>query len=162
MSANEAHDAPSAAGGPSTWTLAERINHLFDTIRRPDGSRHSNEEVAAAMRNDQSRAGAKGLPQISAQYLWLLRRGDRDNPTKRHLEALARFFDVSPAYFFDDEQSQAIASELALLKALREAGVQRLAARLTGLSPRTIDAITQIVESARAVEGLPGPEPSAE
>ncbi|MFI6250697.1 hypothetical protein [Streptomyces sp. NPDC051016] len=39
----------------------------------------------------------------------------RDNPTKRHLEALAQYFDVPVAYFFDDDQGAAIARELELL-----------------------------------------------
>ena len=131
------------------WTLAEKINHLFATVRRPDGTRYSNEEVAAAL----------GGSAISGSYLWLLRKGDRDNPTIKHLEALASFFDVSPAYFFDDARSRAIASELALLRALRDANVERIATRLSGLSPRAIDAITKVIESVRAAEGL-APEPS--
>ena len=131
----------------ATWTLAQKINHLFDTIRRPDGTRFSNEEVAAAI--------GKGEPsKISGSYLWLLRKGDRDNPTIKHLEAIASFFDVSPAYFFDDAKSRAIASELALLRAIKDAGVQRIATRLHGLSPRSVEAIAQVIESIRAAEGL--------
>jgi transcriptional regulator with XRE-family HTH domain len=133
--------------GPPSWTLAQKINHLFDTIRRPDGTRYSNDEVAAAM--------GRGEPgRISGSYLWLLRRGDRDNPTIKHLEALATFFDVSPAYFFDDAKSRAIASELALLRAMKDSDVRRIAARLQGLSPRGMNAIANIIESVRAAEGL--------
>jgi transcriptional regulator with XRE-family HTH domain len=40
---------------------------------------------------------------FSSAYLWQLRTGAKDNPTIRHIEALARFFEVSPAHFFDDE-----------------------------------------------------------
>jgi transcriptional regulator with XRE-family HTH domain len=141
-------------GDDVPWSLAQKINHLFDTIRRPDGSRHSNEEVAAAL------STADG-GRISGSYLWLLRRGDRDNPTIKHLEALASFFDVSPAYFFDDAKSRAIASELALLRALKDANVERIALRLNGLSPRGIEAITKVIESVRAAEGL-APEPPEE
>ena len=137
------------------WTLAQKINHLFDIIRRPDGTRYSNEEVAAALA--QNAEGSK----ISGSYLWLLRRGDRDNPTIKHLEALASFFDVSPAYFFDDARSRAIAGELAVLRAIQDGNIERIAARLNGLSPRGIEAITKVIESVRAAEGLV-PEPPDE
>ena len=40
---------------------------------------------------------------FSSAYLWQLRIGAKDNPTMRHLQALARFFQFSPSYFFDDE-----------------------------------------------------------
>jgi len=136
---------------PAAWSLAQRIDHLFETVRRPDGTCHSNKEVAAAMGDDGSKA-------ISGSYLWLLRNGQRDNPTKRQLEALAKFFGVRPAYFFDDVSSQAIAQELALLRAMKKAGIQHIAARLSGLSPRGIDAITHIIEAVRAAEGLPEPD----
>ncbi|GIE94137.1 helix-turn-helix domain-containing protein [Paractinoplanes rishiriensis] len=133
-----------AATAPAA--LAAKINHLFDTIRRADGSRYSNDEVAAAM-------GGDG-PSISGSYLWLLRRGERDNPTKKHLEALAQFFDVSPAYFFDEAESSAIAGELALLRALADAGVQRVATRLGGLSAASLRDIANVIERFRASEGL--------
>jgi transcriptional regulator with XRE-family HTH domain len=152
MTANE--PAPSVAGGEQPkgelpgWTLADRINHLFATVLRPDGSRYSNDEVAAKMSNV-----ADG-PQISGAYLSLLRRGDRDNPTKRHLEALARFFSVSPAYFFDDAEFEAIAEELQLLRTLADSGVKRIATRLGGLSPESLRNIANIIEQVRKIEGL--------
>lgn len=90
--------AEAVRGGP----LARKINHLFETVRRSDGKPYSNEEVAEAITE-------LGEATISGTYLWYLRRGDRDNPTKKHLEILARFFDVSPAYFFDDDRSRRIA-----------------------------------------------------
>ncbi|WP_245712573.1 helix-turn-helix domain-containing protein [Micromonospora nigra] len=103
------------------------------------------------LRRWRSRAGNST---ISASYLWMLRRGERDNPTKRHLESLASFFDVSPAYFFDDAKSRAIADELALVKLLADAGVTRVATRLGGLSPKSLSHIADIVEHVRAIEGL--------
>jgi transcriptional regulator with XRE-family HTH domain len=145
-----------AGDGQAGQFLADKINHLFETIRRPDGSPHSNDEVAAAM-------AASGGPAISGTYLWLLRRGERDNPTKRHLEALAGFFDVSPAYFFDDAKSQAIARELSVLRAARsltDAGVTRVATRLGGVSPGGLASILKIVEHVREIEGLDPATPS--
>lgn len=39
---------------------------------------------------------------ISATYVWPVKTGRRDNPTYKHVIALARSFGVSPTYFFDE------------------------------------------------------------
>ncbi|MGW4652204.1 XRE family transcriptional regulator [Kitasatospora sp. NPDC004289] len=126
------------ADGPGV--LGERIEQLFRTVRRPNGEPHSNEEVARACRE------ATGET-FSATYLWQLRTGRRDNPTKRHLEALAQYFQVPPAYFFEDEQGDRIAEELALLGALRDAGVQEVALRAVTLSPEGLGTISDMIEA---------------
>lgn len=136
----------------SRGTLAEKIDHLFRTIRPRYGGEYSYEEVARALRE-------KGGPTISAAYVWQLRKGMRDNPTKRHLEALADFFGVPTGYFLDDEIAARIDAELELLAALRDSGVRQLALRASGLSPENLRAIAQIVEQVRKLEGLAdGPE----
>src|ERR671927_1382388 len=102
----------------TTRSLSEKLDRLFQTVRPRDGGEYSFEEVAEALRE-------RGGPTISATYLWQLRKGIRDNPTKRHLEALADFFGVSPAYFFDDEASARIDAELLLLTMLRDTGARQ-------------------------------------
>ena len=124
-------------------TLADKINFLFENIPRSDGSRHSNDEVAAAMPD-----------KISGSYIWLLRRGERDNPTKKHLEALAEFFGISPAYFFDEAEASAIADELVLLRSLAGTGATRVAMRLGGLSKASLRDIANVIKRFRASEGL--------
>jgi transcriptional regulator with XRE-family HTH domain len=79
-----------------TNPLAERIDCLFRTHLSPRGREYTYREAASAM------SGHDGIT-FSSAYLWQLRTGAKDNPTIRHIEALARFFDVSPSYFFDDE-----------------------------------------------------------
>ncbi|PRY45155.1 helix-turn-helix domain-containing protein [Umezawaea tangerina] len=133
-------------------TLAAKVDHLFRTVHPRTGGEYSFEEVAEAIR-------AKGGPTISATYLWQLRKGLRDNPTKRHLEALAGFFGVPPAYFFDDAETERIDSELALLTALRDAPIRQIALRVNGLSPKSLEAITEMVDRVRELEGLPKPTP---
>lgn len=128
--------------------LAARVDHLFRTVRADDGGEYTFEEVAEAIR-------AKGGPTISATYLWQLRKGVRDNPTKRHVEALASFFGVPPAYFFDDAEAARIDAELALLNALRDAPVRQLALRARGLSDKSLATIADMVERVRELEGLP-------
>lgn len=138
-----------AKEGPRTprRTVAEKLEHLFHAVPGPHGE-YSLEEVAAGIRG-------QGGPTISASYIWQLRKGVKDNPTKKHMEALAEFFGVPAAYFFDDEAAARIEAELSMLAALRDAGVRRVALRASGLSPRSLAAIQSIIESARQLEGLP-------
>ena len=123
-------------------TLAAKIERLFQTVRRPDGRRepYSNKEVAEACQ-------AAGGESFSTTYLWQLRTGRRDNPTKRHLEALAQFFQVPPAYFFNDEQGAAITRELELLGALRDAGVREIALRAVNLPPEWLGMLNDMIDT---------------
>ncbi|MFD9125944.1 XRE family transcriptional regulator [Kitasatospora sp. NPDC059571] len=134
--------------------LADRIEQLFRIVRRPNGDPHSNEEVARACREASGES-------FSATYLWQLRTGRRDNPTKRHLEALARFFEVPVAYFFEDGQSERIAEELALLGALRDAGVREVALRAVTLSPDGLGTISDMIEAIARREREAGTSRSA-
>jgi transcriptional regulator with XRE-family HTH domain len=131
----------------TTRSLSEKLDRLFQTVRPRDGGEYSFEEVAEALRG-------RGGPTISATYVWQLRKGLRDNPTKRHLEALADFFGVSPAYFFDDEAAERIDAELDLLAAIRDAQVRQLALRAIGLSTESLTTIAEMVERVRKLEGL--------
>ncbi|MFC3453380.1 XRE family transcriptional regulator [Amycolatopsis speibonae] len=125
---------------PRATTLTSRIDRLFQVVRRPNGEQHSHEEVARACRESTGES-------FSAAYLWQLRTGRRDNPTKRHLEALAGFFQVPPAYFFDDEQGRALAEEIELLGALRNNAVRNLALRAVTLSEEGLGTVADIVEA---------------
>jgi len=120
-------------------TLAQKIDRLFDVFRRENGEQYSHEEVAAACRESSGES-------FSATYLWQLRTGRRDNPTKRHLEALANFFQVPLTYFFDEKIGAEIDSELKFLGALRNAGVRNLALRALDLSPGGLATITDMLE----------------
>ena len=134
--------------------LSEKIDRLFKTVH-PAAGEYTHEEVATAIRE-------AGGPTISATYLWQLRKGARDNPTMRHIEALSDFFGVPPAYFFDDAVAEHIDAELALLTSLRDAQVRRVALRASGLSAESIGAIVDMIERVRKLEGLPDPPPEAD
>lgn len=140
------------AGKSPSRLLADKLNHLFATVHPAGRGPYSNEEVAAAIRD-------RGGPTISAGYVWLLRKGERDNPTKKHLEALAEFFGVPAAYFFDDELAERIESELAMLSALRDAGIRALALRMAGLPAESLQPVAEIVELIRKAEGLDANRP---
>ena len=134
--------------GPPKRTLAEKLDHLFRTMHPKFRREYSYAEVVEGIQ-------ANNGPTISATYLWQLRKGLRDNPTKHHLEAIADFFGISPTYFFDDAATERINAELDFLVALRDSSVRHLALRAFGLSPESLRAITAIIENVRRLEGLP-------
>jgi transcriptional regulator with XRE-family HTH domain len=133
-------------------TLSDKLNHLFNTVHPPHRGPYSNDEVAAAICE-------KGGPSISGTYIWYLRKGERDNPTKKHLEALASFFGVPPAYFFDKDGAKAVDDQLALLAAIRAAGAEKVALRAVGLSPKNLKALAKMIGNVRRLEGLPPSSP---
>lgn len=132
-------------------TLADKLERLFETVYPASRGPYSNEEAAAVIRE-------QGGPTISSTYIWLLRKGQRTNPTMKHLEAMALLFGVPPAYFFDDDAAAQVDAELELLAAIRDLGVQSVALRMAGLSERSLASISEVVERVRELEGLPASE----
>ncbi|MDQ3703137.1 MAG: XRE family transcriptional regulator, partial [Chloroflexota bacterium] len=121
-------------------SLAEKLDALF--LARGDTSL---EDVARAIRQT-------GGPTISASYLWLLRTGQKDNPTLRHVEALARHFGVAPGHFFADGLTDAVTADAEALVALRSPEVRRLAVRAAGLSERARRALAELADALAEVE----------
>jgi transcriptional regulator with XRE-family HTH domain len=143
----------------SDGDLAGKLNQLFGTVYPTGRGPYSNAEVAAAIRE---RGGA-----ISDVYIWQLRKGLRANPTKDHLAALAGFFGVSPAYFFD-----AGVADRAAPAQLPDPGTEPVSLRAvlarSGLSEESQRLVQQLVQRCLELEGLtgtgepdagPGPEP---
>jgi len=118
-------------------SLAAKLNHLFATQTPRSGQEYSNEHVAAAI-------SGKGEVTISQSYIWQLRKGKKDNPTFKHLQALAAFFGVPASYFFDDEVTDRVDAQLAELKSeqqklneiARSSDAQLMAMRAGELSPQ--------------------------
>lgn len=126
-------DLGTGDGTPNRPTLADKINQAFATLHPADRGPYSNREVVDWLREH------AGSPEstISLNYLGMLRSGERSNPTVRHLQALADFFDINPAYFIEDGQrSDAVHSDLQLLAAMRDSEVRAIAARALELNPR--------------------------
>ena len=131
---------------PARRSLADKLDHLFSVVHPAKGE-YTYDQVSKAIEE-------RGGPTISAAYIWQLRKGVRDNPTKRHLEALAEFFGVPPSYFFDEEAAHRVDAELELLAALRDHDVRQVALRASGLSSGSLAAIAAMIEQARQLEGL--------
>ncbi|MEU4218209.1 helix-turn-helix domain-containing protein [Actinoplanes sp. NPDC026623] len=135
--------------GAGTGSLAQRIDKLFKTVK-PKGREFTYDEVA------------KGCEAIggtfSKTYVWQLRSGLRENPTKRHLEALAAFFGVPVGYFFDDEAAARIDEQIELAIALRDASVRDIALRTMSMDEATRRSIAQIVREVGNIRGAGGAE----
>ena len=121
--------------------FAGRLNHLFETIPGPDGKLYTHEAVVKGIE-------AGGETTISKAYLSELRTGKKDNPTLKHMEALAGFFGVTPTYFFgDDEYTERVQTELNLLAKMRRAGVTDIALRASDLSDTNLSMVEAILET---------------
>lgn len=126
-------------------TLAEKLEHLFTTIHPRDRGEYSLQEVCDGVRE-------QGGPGMTPTYLWQLRTGLRDNPSKAHLEALGRFFGIDPKYFLDSELADQIDKELELIVAMRDAGIRNLALHASRLTPEGLQVALSIVEQVGRLE----------
>ncbi len=85
---------------------------------------------------------------VSKGFLSELRSGKKDNPTRKHIEALARFFDVDATYFVGDpDYADRVAAELKLLAGMKRAGVREIALRASDLSDSDLSMIEAILET---------------
>ncbi|MCE3031989.1 helix-turn-helix domain-containing protein [Streptomyces sp. CMSTAAHL-2] len=132
--------------------LADRLNHLFATVRAKGGQEYSNEQVASAIRAD-------GTP-ISQSYIWQLRKQKKTNPTLRHLQGLANFFGVPAAYFFDDQVARSVDNKLDVLlaeqtrlaEAVDNGDVRLMALRAGELSPARRKQVMELLDVVYRLE----------
>ncbi|MEV7601684.1 helix-turn-helix domain-containing protein [Kitasatospora sp. NPDC089797] len=136
--------------------VAARLNHLFATVHPASRGPYTSPEVASAI-NEKA-----GHQVLSATYLWQLRKGKRQDPTHSRLTALADFFGVSPMYFYEDETAKRTDEQLRLAGALRNPTIRQLVLDTDGLSEQSMTAIAAMIQSARAMEGLPPSIPTAQ
>ena len=136
-------------------SFAAKLNHLFASVRAPDATReYTNEQVADAI----CESGVK----ISTTYVWQLRTGRRDNPTIKHLEALAGFFGVPSAYFLNDDVTRHVDQRLdelheaheRLLAATSRDEIKMMAARAGELSPEGLSQVAELVNVVYELERL--------
>ncbi len=122
-------------------TLADKIDLLFKTFTKPDGREYTYNEVGEG-------SG------VNSSYLWRLRTGKATNPGHRVLAALSEFFQVPPAYFFEEEMEEEYLEDLKLAQRLREEGIDRIALRASGLDEEGKRRILDMIEYIRKARGL--------
>ncbi|MFJ6943342.1 helix-turn-helix domain-containing protein [Streptomyces wuyuanensis] len=135
-------------------SLAEKLDHLFTTIHPPSRGPYTPAEVAEAI----AEADDKGRG-LSPSAIQQLRNGSKQNPTMNTIRALAGFFGVPPAYFFDDEVAARTDAEIGILAAMGDAGVRQVALRAKGLSTESLQIINAVIDQARRLDGLAGDAP---
>jgi transcriptional regulator with XRE-family HTH domain len=128
--------------------LADQLDSLFRSSR-PQGRSWTNDEVATELKKRNP-----GL-RVSGAYLSALRTGKRERPSYDLLEALARFFGVASAYFFDRDYAEHTIKQLALLDEMHQAGVRSIALRAMGLPPESLAPVRAVLDQIRKLQGLP-------
>jgi transcriptional regulator with XRE-family HTH domain len=135
---------------PPLRTLADRLRHLVDTVHPPGRGPFSYREIAEGIgQKQQSDERA-----ISHTAIADLCTGRSANPQKSTLELLAGFFNVPVAYFFDQVIEEQQNKQMELIAALRDSRAHQVALRLNGLSPKSMDLVTDMINRVRELEGL--------
>jgi transcriptional regulator with XRE-family HTH domain len=117
--------------------FAEQLQKLFDIKRKPDGTPYSQEDVLQ---------GTHGV--LTRGALWKLRAGRTKNPSYESIKALADFFGVSPAYFFEapGDKDQAVIDDSSLRPG-DEIDLNKIAMRAVDITdPRTKDVILGMIQ----------------
>ncbi|MGW7529943.1 helix-turn-helix transcriptional regulator [Streptomyces sp. NPDC054783] len=122
-------DEPAGTSDP-TAEFSARLDQLFRTVHPSERAPWSNAEVARAVG-------------VSETYIGYLRKGTRRNPTLTQMQALADFFGVPLAYFFDDGQGEQVRQDLALLTQLKGMGVREIALRT--IAEMSEDSVTTVL-----------------
>lgn len=132
-------------------SLAARLDKLFKSVRRPDGSEFSYREVAEAV--------TEGGEPISYSYIAQLRTGIKDNPTLRHMRGLARFFGVPVEYFTNDQLAARVDLQLELLTTLQDLEVRHVAMRQLVMSDADLARLGELAKTLRGVAQTPEQRP---
>ena len=122
--------------------LPARLDHLFQTVRAPDGGEYTYRQVAVGI---ERLVGWR----FSSSHLQSLRMGDRTNPSMRHLHGLCAFFGVPIGYFGFANEAEPIDDDLtikALLRELRAETISRDVLRaFVDLSPQARWAVDEMI-----------------
>lgn len=116
-------------------SLATKINRLVEAARRPGERPLSNKAIAAGVTESGER--------MSETFVSYLRSGARDNPTKRTIEGLARYFGVPSSYFLDDDPETT--ASLELLVAMRDSDVRSILMRASELDPGLRGVVSRMI-----------------
>lgn len=126
-------------------TIPQRLNYLFEHVHAAGRRPYSAAEVARGITDN---GGS-----ISAVYILKILSGERNEPSQRYLRDLAQFFGVSPSFFLDDDPPALDGAALDAQIRLRSDKVQSMLRRATHLSPRSLDALSDIINSLLRAEG---------
>lgn len=136
------------ANPPRDTLLARRLTHLYATTKPENGKKkYSDADVADALC-----AAAGDEDFVGRTHLYQLRTGRSDNPTYKLILELARFFGVSPTYFFPDEDAARGELPPEIKSVLRDDGLRDITLEAAGLSPSAREAVRQMIASVRGLD----------
>ncbi|MEV6832068.1 hypothetical protein [Amycolatopsis sp. NPDC051102] len=124
-------------------TMGERIRHLIEHVRKPDGKKYTQGDIAEGVTKLIGKA-------VDPGYVSAMIHNRKENPTRAVLQGLASFFAVPASYFFDDEQSVKIIREIDTAVALRDPRTRELALQLLrNTEPADTHLVAEVVAAMR-------------
>ena len=131
-------------------TLARKVNLLLDVVVAEGGEPYEFSDIQAGVREN-------GY-ELSRTRWWRIRSGESPDAVPREaLVALAKFFEVDPAYLTDEsgELPERIERELQLLKRMRRNRLKNIAARTLGdIDIKTLEAINALLDDVDDDESI--------
>ena len=128
--------------------FAQKLEHLFQTRRKPDGSEYSEVEIEVATAQS-----------VTHSYIYRLRKGLSQNPSYEKIKALANFFNVPPGYFFDedtDDLPDTVSTTLPLFKL----DLQSVALRAEKIEDEAVkEVMLQVLSAIKEVRDQTGTKP---
>jgi transcriptional regulator with XRE-family HTH domain len=129
-------------------TLARKVNLLLDVVVAEGGAPYEFSDIQAGVREH-------GY-ELSRTRWWRIRTGESPEVVpKEALIAVAKFFQVDPAYLTEEagELPQRIERELQLLKKMRRNKLKSIAARTLGdIDIKTLEAINALLDDVDSYE----------
>lgn len=124
--------------------LAELVNELFRTHRRPDGREFTNREVSRALNGE-----------LEHSYLGKIRSGKVENPSRNTLLLLCQFFSsvgekVEPNYFFPELETSHDVDDVLLTESEVDDILAKQAAELEPDARRKLAAFLRVLNRKRS------------
>ena len=127
---------------------SQRFEHLFESHRRPDGSRWTGQQL------DEATGGV-----VTRSYFTNLRKGRIDNPGLGQVSALAATFGVEPSYLVDRKEPPLLDAEL--LEGLYEETTRQITCEALRLPERERQVVLGIVRQFGAGGSPPSGQSAA-
>lgn len=126
--------------------VAEKVNWLFESFRKPDGTAYSNKDV-----EDWSKSKESGddIAPIEQSWVWKLAHAQAARPSLPSLRTISSFFGVDASFWV-----KPLGEELKKQALLEGSGeqVKTVALKLVDLSPQSLGIVSDLVDSIRRNE----------
>jgi transcriptional regulator with XRE-family HTH domain len=128
-------------------SFAGKLAYLIETVHPPDRGPYSYREIAAGIAGHSGAMTAAGIHQLVT--------GKQPHPRIHYVAALAEFFGVPPAYFFDETTAAQINNQIAQVSAWRDTEARHIAERVVELNSRDRHTVTNLIDTLRAYDAQP-------